>query len=81
VCPSAVGGDGLRDPSEVEGSPAVVVLSTAHPAKFGSAIREELGFVPALPDAYSDWANRPLLAQTLDDPSYDAFRAWLVTRD
>lgn len=58
-----------------------IVLSTAHPAKFGDVIRAELGFVPALPDAYRDWAGRPLRVQALEDTSYEAFRRWVVTRD
>lgn len=55
-----------------------VVLSTAHPAKFGAVIEQELGLVPALPDAYRDWANRPLHVHPLEDTSYEGFKEWLV---
>ena len=57
--------------------PPVIVLATAHPAKFGDAIREELGFEPTLPDAYRDWASQPILSQTMPDTSYESFKAWL----
>jgi threonine synthase len=42
-----------RDPSV-----PMVVLSTAHPAKFPDAVRAACGFVPALPDRLADLANR-----------------------
>jgi threonine synthase len=62
------------------GAAAHVVVATAHPAKFGDVIREELGFEPELPDAYRDWASRPILAETLPDMQYETFRSWLTTR-
>jgi threonine synthase len=55
----------------------VIVLATAHPAKFGGVIREELGFEPTLPDSYRDWAARPILADTIEDATYPAFKRWL----
>jgi threonine synthase len=58
---------------------ASVVLATAHPAKFGGVIREELGFEPALPERYRDWASRPVLAEALADTAYETFRAWLLS--
>ena len=59
----------------------VVSLATAHPAKFGDVIRQELGFEPALPAHYRDWASRPVLADTLADTGYDTFRRWLLALD
>ena len=56
----------------------IVSLATAHPAKFGAVIREELGFEPELPEHYRDWASRPVLAATLDDTAYESFRRWLL---
>lgn len=57
-----------------------VVLATAHPAKFGSVIQRELGLAPTLPEAYRDWARRPLLARTLPGTGYEGFRDWLLAR-
>jgi threonine synthase len=57
-----------------------VTLATAHPAKFGSAIANILGFAPELPGgAFRDWMSRPLAAIDLDDTSYGAFEQ--VLRD
>jgi threonine synthase len=55
----------------------VIVLATAHPAKFGDVIREELGIEPELPAADRDWQSRPLLAVDLPDASPAAFSALL----
>jgi threonine synthase len=58
----------------------IVTLATAHPAKFGSAIANILGFAPELPgDAFRDWMAKPLSAIDLDDTSYGAFEQ--VLRD
>jgi threonine synthase len=58
----------------------VVALLTAHPAKFADAIRDELGFEPALPEHERDWRSRPLLATDLADTRSETFRGWLVSR-
>ena len=58
-----------------------IVLSTAHPAKFSAVIEEELGFVPALPPTYRDWADQPLLVHDLPDTDYDTFCNWLAGFD
>jgi threonine synthase len=55
----------------------IVVLATAHPAKFADVVREELGFEPDLPEAERDWRARPLLAIDLPDPAPAAFKALL----
>ncbi|RPJ75723.1 MAG: threonine synthase [Acidobacteria bacterium] len=65
---------------EADATP-VVSLATAHPAKFGAAIRQELGFEPELPARYRDWASRPVLADTLVDAGYETFRRWLLALD
>jgi len=76
---SAVGVAAARRYCAEEGEPTPIVsLATAHPAKFGAVIRQELGFEPALPARYRDWASRPVLAQTLADTGYDTFRRWLL---
>ena len=55
----------------------IVALATAHPAKFGEVIREELGRAPELPAAWRDWASRPLMAVDLESADYTAFRTRL----
>jgi threonine synthase len=57
----------------------LVTLATAHPAKFASAIAEELGFAPSLPSAYDDWQQRPLRAVDLDTTDGSSFRTWLLS--
>jgi threonine synthase len=42
----------------VDGSAPMVVLATAHPAKFPAAVREASGIVPALPAFLSDLMER-----------------------
>ena len=55
------------------GSPPTVVVATAHPAKFGDAIRDELGFEPVLPESEQGWRAWPNHATDLADPSPAAF--------
>jgi threonine synthase len=59
----------------------IIALATAHPAKFGDVIREELGFYPELPEPWRDWASRPLRVHELDDVDYGTFRAYLRQDD
>jgi threonine synthase len=59
------------------GSPTIA-LATAHPAKFGDAIREEIGRVPELPEAWQGWEQRPLEAHDLPSAGYAAFREFLL---
>jgi threonine synthase len=47
----------------------IVVLATAHPAKFGEVIREELGVEPELPASEREWRSRLLLSVDLPDVS------------
>jgi threonine synthase len=56
----------------------IISLATAHPAKFGEVIREELGFAPELPEPWRDWRTREVRAVDLPDVSYDAFRGCLL---
>jgi threonine synthase len=56
----------------------MIALATAHPAKFGDVIREELGFDPELPAPWRDWASRPLHVHELPDVEYTAFRDFLL---
>lgn len=51
----------------------VVVLATAHPAKFADTVREELGFEPELPESERDWRSRPLQAVDLPDTRLPSF--------
>ena len=62
--------EGLRAP--------IVVLATAHPAKFADVIGEELGFEPELPVSERDWRSRPLLAVDLPLASPAAFKDLLT---
>jgi threonine synthase len=57
----------------------VVVLATAHPAKFADVILEELGVEPELPEAERDWRSRPLFAIDLPEASPAAFKALLTS--
>jgi threonine synthase len=56
----------------------IVVLATAHPAKFAGVIREALGFEPELPVSERDWRSRPLLAVDLPQASPAAFKDLLT---
>ncbi len=67
-----------NDLSRTGGSETTIALATAHPAKFGEIIRDELGFAPRLPEAYRDWASRPLVAVDLPDTRYDTFHHFLI---
>jgi len=79
---SAVGVAAARRYRDERAEPVPIVsLSTAHPAKFGGVIRQELGFEPELPARYRDWASRPVLAETLAGTDYTTFRRWLTTLD
>jgi threonine synthase len=60
------------------GDVPVVVLATAHPAKFADTIAPEVGFVPALPAHEQDWPSRRLLAIDLADTTTDTFREFLL---
>jgi len=55
----------------------IISLATAHPAKFGDVIREELGFDPELPEAWRDWRARKVTAMDLPGVTYPSFRASL----
>jgi threonine synthase len=75
----AVGYAAAREYARTDGSGVpVITLATAHPAKFGAAIAEELGFTPALPAGHEDWARRPIVATDLADTKYGDFRSWLL---
>jgi threonine synthase len=56
----------------------IISLATAHPAKFGDVIREELGFDPELPEPWRDWRTREVRAVDLPDVTYSSFRASLL---
>jgi threonine synthase len=56
----------------------IISLATAHPAKFGDVIREELGVDPELPEPWRDWRAREVRAADLPDATYPAFRASLL---
>jgi threonine synthase len=55
----------------------IVVLATAHPAKFAAAIVEELGIEPELPVSERDWRTRPLRAIDLPGVDERVFREFL----
>jgi len=67
----------LRYRDETGDDRPIVTLATAHPAKFGEVIRQELGFEPELPPEYDGWQSRPVMADTLADTRYETFRKWL----
>ena len=57
--------------------PRIITLATAHPAKFGDVIQQELGVAPAIPEAWRDWESRPLHAHDLSDLEYETFKRLL----
>lgn len=65
---------------EPGGQRPVTVLATAHPAKFGDVIREELGFEPDLPEAWRDWRSRRASAHDLEDLREETLRGYLLGR-
>lgn len=66
---SAVGLAAARAKPESNGTP-MVVLATAHPAKFPDAVEAASGIRPALPDRMSDLYERDERAETVDnDPA------------
>lgn len=67
----------LRYAASDAGSEPLVVLATAHPAKFADTITEALGLAPPLPPGYQDWTTRPWLGANLPDTEYRTFRDWL----
>jgi threonine synthase len=67
----------LADRAEGRSRP-VVVLATAHPAKFDAAIRQALGFTPPLPPAYDGWETRGLEVTDLPSADYAHFRGLLA---
>jgi threonine synthase len=56
----------------------VIALATAHPAKFGGVIREELGVGPEMPDPWRGWESRVVRAEELEGLDYESFRARLL---
>jgi threonine synthase len=52
----------------------IIALATAHPAKFGDVIREELGFAPELPERWRDWTSRRLMTRDMETVGYAEFR-------
>ena len=64
---------------DTSGAEPIIVLATAHPAKFADVIEEELGFPPELPDTERDWRSRPLLAVDLPGTEMAAFSALLLS--
>ena len=64
---TAVGLEAVRRAWPVgEGQPAVVVASTAHPAKFPEAVREAVGTDPAVPQRLSELWHRPVRVEGVD---------------
>jgi threonine synthase len=56
----------------------IISLATAHPAKFGDVIREELEVDPELPEPWRNWRTREVRAVDLPDVTYPSFRASLL---
>ncbi len=54
-------------------SAPIVTLATAHPAKFDTVIRQELGVAPALPPELADWKAGDVRAIDLEGSDYDSF--------
>jgi threonine synthase len=56
----------------------IIVLATAHPAKFAEVIHDELGIEPELPASERGWRSRPLLAVDLPQATAEAFKGLLT---
>ncbi len=67
-----------RRPGTAQPDCPVVSLATAHPGKFGAAIREELGFEPELPAQHRGWESKRLLDESLPDTAYHSFKEFLL---
>jgi threonine synthase len=68
-----------RSRGEGDSTAPIVVLATAHPAKFAAAIFEELGIEPALPAADRDWRTRRMCAVDLPGSNAAVFRDFLCS--
>jgi threonine synthase len=66
--------EGLRDGS-IQGP--VIVLSTAHPAKFGEHVYAATGVKPSLPFALASSQEKPKVS-LLVEPTYSALRKYLL---
>lgn len=55
----------------------VVVLSTAHPAKFPDTIREALGFEPERPERLAQFWDRPIAVEAMN-PTLEALKEALL---
>jgi len=76
---SAVGiAAATRARTEIGERRPIIALATAHPAKFGDVIREELGFDPDMPDRWRGWESRIVRAEELEGLDYEAFRTRLL---
>jgi threonine synthase len=56
----------------------VIILATAHPAKFADVITDVLGFEPELPPHERDWRSRPLLVSDLPDTTSATLKDFLL---
>jgi threonine synthase len=57
----------------------VIVLATAHPAKFAEVITRELGIEPELPAHERGWRQRPLLVSDLPDAASATLKDFLLS--
>ncbi|WP_456386171.1 threonine synthase [Desulfolithobacter sp.] len=57
---------GVRAARELGGERPVVCLATAHPAKFGDAVKKAIGTEPELPPALADLESRESRCEILD---------------
>ncbi len=62
------------------GDEPIVVLATAHPAKFNETIAEILDVRVPLPESHRHWHERPVSAVALADTRYETFRDLLLAR-
>jgi threonine synthase len=63
--------------AQAGGTEPIIVLATAHPAKFPEVIEAELGFEPELPAAERDWRSRVVRVIDLPGTSPAVFRHFL----
>ena len=80
VCPhTAVGYAGLKSyQSEFGNSDPGVVLSTAHPAKFGELVEGATHITPEVPAHLKDCLSR-LKQSTIIEPNYEALKTYLLS--
>ena len=54
-----------------------IILETAHPAKFGSIVKDATGRAPPVPNRLQEIMNLPDNASSMEN-DYESFKQWLT---